>query len=577
MSNQRKSKYSTRDLSLMAMLTAITAVLAIYGTFRLGNSVKIPTKFIPVAVVGALFGPLAAGIVAALGDVLNALLMPVGPWIPQLTVVEFICGFLYGLFLYKKTFKGKGYILRVIVCVLCLMAVDMFLTTPILAMYGIVPSFKAGFIVRLPAGIIKGIIQGTVLLLGENYMGLFKKETENFKTYANSFQTVSKLGLERIEALTEKLGNPQDKLEFVHIAGTNGKGSVAAFLQTMLTKQGLKTGKYISPNMIKVNERISVDGEDISDEKLDRLLSKLEKLAKKVEKETGEIPTQFEIWTAAAFQYFAEEKCDIVVLETGLGGRFDATNVIKKNKATVITKIDMDHMDYLGNTLAEIAGEKAGIIKAGSPVITLVQAPEAEEVLKEKAQMLGCRIYEAKIPKPYKQESVYEFYGIAKLGLGGLHQLENAAIAVETAKVLGVHTKNIIYGLENAKNPGRLEMLEENILYDGAHNPDGVRALVKNLKRYFQDKEKVFVMSAMKDKDITENLTLLKSLGRDFRFVAVENNERSATAQQLKEMAENVGIEGKAFSSIKEALADTEGKLVVICGSLYLYKDYKNK
>lgn len=191
-------------------------------------------------------------------------------------------------------------------------------------------------------------------------------EQSKFKGYANSFQAIARLGLENIGCLLAHLGNPQDKLRFVHIAGTNGKGSVAAFLSAMLTHAGYRIGSYISPNMLRVNERISIDGTEVTDEAMKRLFTVVETACKAAEADTGVYPTQFEIWTAMAFCYFAEQDCDYVVLETGLGGQRDATNIVTTTALSVITHIALDHMQYLGDTIAQIAAEKAGIIKRGS-------------------------------------------------------------------------------------------------------------------------------------------------------------------------------------------------------------------
>ena len=176
----------------------------------------------------------------------------------------------------------------------------------------------------------------------------------SFKNYANSFQAKSRLGLESVGCLCEKCGNPQKKLKYIHVAGTNGKGSTCAFLQCILTDSGLKTGKFISPNMIDVCERISIDGKNISSEEMDALLFEVEKAALSVEKEKGAMPTQFEIWTAAAFIYFARENCDIVVLETGLGGRLDATNIIDAPLCSIITKIDIDTLNIWAELLKKL-------------------------------------------------------------------------------------------------------------------------------------------------------------------------------------------------------------------------------
>ncbi|MDP4118508.1 MAG: folate family ECF transporter S component [Bacillota bacterium] len=576
-------KLSTRELSTLAMLVAITAVLAIFGTFRFfGPAIKIPTKFVSVFITGVFFGPVAAGLVAATGDILNVFLAPSGgAWIPQLTLVEFLYGFVYGIMFYRRSFKGVGYVTRAVICVLIQVGIDLFITTSILVSCKFFSSFAVGVGIRLPASIIKGILQAVVLFAGMGYLDIFKKEIErnSFKSYANSFQTVSKLGLERIETLLGFMGNPQEKLKCIQVAGTNGKGSVVAFLQAILTNAGYKTGKFISPNMVKVNERVCIDGKEIGDSDLSRILGKIEKFSKKVEKQTGNLPTQFEIWTAAAFAYFAEQKCDYVVLETGMGGRFDATNVVKKNVLSIITRIDLDHMEYLGDTIEKIAFEKAGIIKAGSPVLSVKQMSGALDVIQKRADELGSTFTLVNAPEEGTHSDIYEFYddgGIhVQLGLGGVHQLENAALAVAAAGILNIDKKYIIKGLESAVNPGRFEMTDKNTVFDGAHNPNGTVALVKNLNKYFPNREKVYIMAAMKDKDIKGNLRILSETDGEFRFVAVKDNSRSASAEELQKIAKEAGITGEVYNSLKDAFKDTKGKLVVICGSLYLYKDYK--
>lgn len=401
---------------------------------------------------------------------------------------------------------------------------------------------------------------------------------QDFVSYANSFQTVINLGLERISALLNCVGNPQDKLSVVHVAGTNGKGSVCAFLQTILTKSGKKTGKFISPNMLRVNERISIDGVEISDQDLNRLLSKIESCLPKVKELTGEIPSQFEVWTAVAFCYFLEQNCDVVVLETGLGGRFDATNVVIKPLCTVITRIAIDHVAYLGDTLSKIAYEKAGIIKEGVPLVTLPQNEEAMTVLKQVAKEKGAPVYvtkEAVVLTPENCCEVFNYDDIAELvcGISGYHQIENASLAVEAALQLGISEIYIREGLKDARHIGRLELVADGILFDGAHNLNGMLALKKSLDRYYPCAEKIFVSAFMKDKDIRESLAVF--LGETFYFTAVEDNERSETPENLCKIGAESGVIATAFTSLKDAIfsAKETGKLIVVCGSLYLYQD----
>ena len=406
-----------------------------------------------------------------------------------------------------------------------------------------------------------------------------------FEQYANSFQAVTVPGLERISLLLSKLNNPHKNLKFIHIAGTNGKGSVSANMACILEEAGYKTGKYISPNLIKVNERISINGTDISDDDLSKILATIEPYSKEVEEETKLAPTQFEIWTAAAFLYFSEKKCDYVVLEVGLGGEFDATNVIEKNELAIITRLGIDHTGYLGNTITEIAKAKAGIIKADcstGTVITVNQQSDALKVIEDTAAKFNSRLIVAN-PTPIRTEGAYEVFSIAGIenivcGISGYHQIENASLAVLAAKVLGIEEDKIKRGIKRAKNPARFELIRENptVIYDGGHNENGISALTSSLKRYFDDSEKTVIFACMEDKEIEDSLRMLSYGKTNFIFTTVKNNPRAMSARALKERAEKLGFFGEHFEEIADAYkaALKKNKLTVICGSLYLYKDF---
>ena len=410
----------------------------------------------------------------------------------------------------------------------------------------------------------------------------------DFKTYANSFQAKSCLGLESIGALCHKCGNPQNKLRFIHVAGTNGKGSTCAFLQCILTDSGLKTGKFISPNMIDVCERISIDGKNISKEELDEILSEVEIFAKEVENEKGAMPTQFEIWTAAAFIYFAKQNCDIVVLETGLGGRLDATNIIDAPLLSIITKIDIDHIEYLGGTIEKIAAEKAGIIKSGSKVITIPdQQKESLAVLKEAAQEKGAEFIIVQTCENHSHEGMSEIFDLGelknlKINLAGIHQTENASLAVKAAQLLNIDEKSIRSGLNTARNIGRFEKLSENptVIFDGAHNLNGTEALVGAINRYFPEAKLSIIYAAMADKDIDASLHYLKENGFAKRTevftVPVKDNPRAALPEKLSEKFRSFGFYATPCETIGEAYkkATDKNNTVLICGSLYLYKDF---
>ncbi len=419
----------------------------------------------------------------------------------------------------------------------------------------------------------------------------------NFKKFANSFQAIARLRLEGIRCLMKHLGNPQDDLKFIHIAGTNGKGSVCNFLQCIFSDAGYRTGRYTSPNLVSVCERISVDGVLISDEDINRILSIVEDAAVKVKDEIGELPTQFEIWTAAAFCYFKEQCCDMVILETGLGGTRDATNVISAPVASVITSIDIDHTEYLGDTIEQIAAEKAGIIKAPADrdfglTVSAPQQPDAEKVLTKVCAEQNNRLIFAGLPLAKDTVNFHEIFDYTtsdgkvfenvECGIPGFYQPQNAALAIETAYSLGICEKHIKSGIKAAKNPGRFEILSHDpvVIYDGAHNKNGMTALAKCLNRYFPVwNGATFIMAFMGDKDISGELEILKNQGllenSEIFAVKVKNNPRAAETSMVCDCAKALGIDAIPYSDLKDAYlaALSIGKPTILCGSLYLYKD----
>ncbi len=420
----------------------------------------------------------------------------------------------------------------------------------------------------------------------------------SFNKFANSFQAIARLGLESIECLLNHLDNPQKDLKFVHIAGTNGKGSVCSFLQNIFTAAGFRTGKYTSPNLISVCERISLDGENISQNALEDILKIVENAAHLTKRDLGVFPTQFEIWTAAAFLYFKQSACDIVILETGLGGTRDATNIIPPPLASVITRIDLDHTEYLGDTIQKVAFEKAGIIKEHTDnteglCISAPQTQEALDVLKSVCQQKNNRFVVANTPKLKCFEDFHEIIDYTSssgktitditCGISGFYQTENAALAAEVALALGISPEFIKIGIKNASNPARFEIIQKNpiVIYDGAHNKNGMAALTHSLKRYFpQWNGATFITAFMGDKDIVGTFETLKESGllensRIFT-VKVKDNPRAASPDTVSAVANSLGIKATPFDELSEAY-DAALKLdssTILCGSLYLYKDF---
>ncbi len=406
-----------------------------------------------------------------------------------------------------------------------------------------------------------------------------------FHAYANSFQAQPRLGLDRIRTLLARIGNPEKKLKCLHIAGTNGKGSVAVFLDNILREAGYCVGRYMSPNLVRVNERIAVGGKFIPNDRLSALFDRLSPLVREVEEETGDTITQFEIWTAAAFLYFAEEGCDYVVLEVGMGGEFDATNAITSSVVSIITRIELDHTAFLGSTPAAIARTKCGIIKDDCLTHTVVSAPQSAEVaavIKEEAEKHGNTAIFVDPPAPKRhygmQEAIFfPGYGDIRLGLCGVHQIENAYIALTVAKLLDIDIFSAQCGVTYARHPGRMEILQEKplVIYDGGHNPNGVAALMTSLDRYIGDKKRTCIYACMQDKDFLPCLKMLAARPTRFLFTTVQDNPRAMSAEELTRRAREAGIDGCAVDTLAEAVrrATLIGDPTVICGSLYLYAD----
>ena len=403
----------------------------------------------------------------------------------------------------------------------------------------------------------------------------------------------SVLGLERIKILLERLGNPEKSLKILHIAGTNGKGSVSRFLYEGIQANGYRAGLYTSPFLEVFNERIEADGRMISDEELADLTDRVTGEAEKMVEEGMDSPTEFEVVTAIAFLFFQEKELDYVVLDVGLGGRGDSTNVIDAPLISVITSISMDHMDRLGNTLEEIAGEKAGIIKPGIPVVMNVNQRDAARVIASKAYKSGAKLFDVSpIPVRILEESLegstlnMELFGTdysdVRISMAGRHQTENIKTALAALEILRkngqirLQRDRLYEGVLKARQPGRMEMMAKDplILLDGAHNQAGAAALAEAAE-YLLPKGKIrMIIGALADKDVEGMISEFLKITKD--FIATEpNNERRMTAGQLSDIINDRGGNCKAIpepaEALKKALSEQEPPDVLIAaGSLYL-------
>lgn len=406
----------------------------------------------------------------------------------------------------------------------------------------------------------------------------------------SNFRALALPALESIRLLMAELDDPQKAYPCIHVAGTNGKGSVCAYLQAMFTRAGIRTGKYISPHLIHECERISVDGTEISPGELNRWMRLVEAAAEKTQKRTGTPPTMFELWTAAAFCYFREQNCGMVILETGLGGTHDATNIIPPPAVSVITRIDLDHMDYLGTTLAQVAAAKAGIIKQrpdGKPglTVTVPQPPEAMAVLVRRCREKNHRLVVIQAPSmhsPVGMGECFDYGGLkrVRLRMPGVYQIENACLAVEAARGAGLPAEVIRYGLEAAVNPARLETVWPGVIFDGAHNQNGMRALIQSLDRYFPHTPRAFVFGCMRDKEIPGVLAeMARTEGpvKAVYTVGVQDSQRAMPPAALAALAQKAGLPARPADRLSAAVAAAResGGLCIVCGSLYLYQELR--
>lgn len=406
------------------------------------------------------------------------------------------------------------------------------------------------------------------------------------------------LGLDRMEELLRRLGNPQDDLKVIHVAGTNGKGSVSKYLEEGLSACGYKMGLYTSPYIETFNERIRYDGADISDEDLEYYGQKVVSAAEAMVADGLDSPTEFEVVTAIAFLYFADRQADITILEVGLGGIGDSTNVVKSPLASVITSISYDHMAQLGSSLAEIAVNKAGIIKTGCPVIANVPQRDAAKIIARKAYAMGSRLYDisgiraaVSDETPFSQKVSMELYeksySDVEISMVGRHQAENLKTALATLEILRksgavkLDREALYEGLKRSRQPGRFEVISEDplVIIDGAHNEAGAQALQETMAQHFAGKKILLVAGILADKEIDSIVKFLTKI-TDHIIVTEPDNPRKLAAEKLAEHVADFGVAAEAVSDVEAAVHRAkelaEGyDVILFAGSLYLIGDVR--
>lgn len=415
------------------------------------------------------------------------------------------------------------------------------------------------------------------------------RETLEYVEEISTYGSV--LGLANIRELCARMGNPQDSLRFVHIAGTNGKGSTLAYISTILKSAGMKVGRYISPTIFEYRECIQVNGRPITKDALCEGMSYIREICQQIVADGGTHPTRFEIETALAFWYFVKKECDIVVLETGMGGETDATNLITTTEVAVLTSIAMDHMQFLGDTLEQITRQKAGIIKPGCHVVALEQVDEAATVIREVANENGCKLafsvdediknvrygmekqrFDLKVvlgdseleslndadEPPVKKSEIWKKL---EIHLAGKHQIQNAAVAVKAVLALrergfAITEKSIRKGLAETEWEGRFSVIAKKPLFvvDGAHNEDAAQKLAQSIEFYFKDKRIIYILGILKDKEYEKIINLTHHYADQIITITTPNNPRAMHAYELATEVAKVHPNVTAVDSLEEAV-----------------------
>lgn len=400
----------------------------------------------------------------------------------------------------------------------------------------------------------------------------------------------SRPGLARIEKLMSLCGNPQNKLRFVHVAGTNGKGSFCAMLASILREAGYKTGLFVSPYVLRFSERMRVDGVDISEEELASIITCLQPLCDKME----DAPTEFELITAAAFLYFCRHSCDIVVLEAGMGGRLDSTNIIESSVLSVITGIAMDHAEFLGDTLPKIATEKAGIVKENGRVLYGGSDDDIFDVIKEKCDEKSAlcrrtnygalRVHHCGLDGSNLSFLQYENVFVS---LAGAYQPRNVCTVLTAVDMLiesgfVITRAHIDRGLASVRWPARFECLQKKppVIYDGGHNPQGILACAESLRICFGSQKVILLCGVMKDKDYEQMISIIKPHVA-LALTVKPDNPRALSAEDLAAAFDRHGVEAKSFFNMDEALeqglalASAQHLPLLALGSLYMYAEFR--
>ncbi|MBQ8163692.1 MAG: folate family ECF transporter S component [Clostridia bacterium] len=599
--------------ALMAALSIICGkFLAIPG----GNILRFSFENTPILFSSMAFGPIVGAVCGVCADLIGCLI--VGYEINPIVTLGAAAIGLFGGVVYKLTEKLPGFV-RIILSII----IAHLIGSVVIKTFGLAKFYSINFGILMLWRLLNYVIIAALEIIILCY--LFKNKTivdqiraitsgkssvtvntvkdlrnENTKemTYNEALDYIHKInwcfckpGLERITELCKKLGDPQDKLKFIHVAGTNGKGSFCAMISSVLKANGYKVGTYTSPYVKVFNERMAINGQMISNEEL----AKITEYVKPFADEMSDKPTEFELITAIAFEYFARNNCEYVVLECGLGGRLDSTNVIKTPILSVITGISLDHISILGDTIEKIAFEKAGIIKKGVPCLWCGENEKAEDVIKKVANELEAPFYnvphrDTKITYMQIDGTKFNFgeYKDVKINLLGEYQPFNATnvlCAIDILKENGIkiNEESVLSGLLNVVWHARFEILSDDplVIADGGHNIEGVTSAVNSIKRYFPNEKLNIVSGVMADKDYDHISDIIGSIASHV-FCVTPNNSRALLAEEYSKVYNKKGIPSSAYAKVDDALraaiqnAKENEKKIICIGSLYMYSEICN-
>ena len=580
-----------------AMMIALSVLIGIFckNFLNFGAGLwRITFENIPILMAGIIMGPITGGVVGLSSDLLSYFLSAQA-YPPNLVVTlgATMVGVVSGL-VAKFLIKRRGSV-QIIVSGALAHLIGSMIIKPI----GLFQFYQWAVMFRIPLyliiapleiGLISALLRRKSFARVVGYFDVMKKdEAINYIHSVN--WTFCKPGLERTQELTLKLGNPQDKLKFIHVAGTNGKGSFCSMLSSILVEEGYKIGLYTSPYIKVFNERMQINGEPISDTELAEITESIKPIADQM----TDKPTEFELVTAIALKYFERHKCDYVVLECGLGGRLDSTNIINTPVLTVITGIDLDHTSILGDTVEKIACEKAGIIKTGVPCLWCGCKENACEVIKSVAEEKNAPLYKVdrstlNVKKTTLGGTFFDYDGFydVKISLLGKYQTVNATNVLSAVKILreqgiAISDDSVYCGLKDAKWIARFEILKSDptVIFDGAHNPQGVDSCVESIKAYFGDEKIVAVSGVMADKDYRYIADKIGEVASDVMCLTPENPRALNATEYAKEFLRQ-NINAAAFDTVDEAVrmaivkAKEKNQAVVCLGSLYMYSQVED-